>query len=154
MNWQVQKWPFLLGFLCRKRVLACSRNGLFNFRLLFVPANSLEIVQQIRDFRGDCLNFSLFIKKRSRPLFSGKLFAWTLLRLPELPIQKRYIWTSFQTSRKRFRKLQKAIWITVMNEIFKFPPHLDPFGQENYLYEFSSGHRNYPFQKWYIRTSS
>ena len=35
---------FLLGFLCRKRVLACSRNGLFNFRLLFAPANCLEIV--------------------------------------------------------------------------------------------------------------
>ena len=34
MNWQVQKWAFLSVFLCRKR-----------------------------DFRGDCLNFWLFIKK-------------------------------------------------------------------------------------------
>ena len=29
-------------FLCRKRVLACSCSGLFNFRLLFDPENSLE----------------------------------------------------------------------------------------------------------------
>ena len=29
-------------------------------------------------------------------------------------------------------KLQEAIWLTVINEIVKFPPHLDPFGQENY----------------------
>ena len=28
-----------------------------HFRLLFAPANCLEIVQQIRDFRSDCLNF-------------------------------------------------------------------------------------------------
>ena len=46
-----------LRFRMRKRVLACSRSGLFNFRLLFAPANCLEIVSQIRDFRGDCLNF-------------------------------------------------------------------------------------------------
>ena len=42
-------------------------------------------------------------------------------------------WTSFQTSRKRFRKLQEAMWLTVINEIFKFLSHLDPFGQEDYL---------------------
>ena len=29
------KEAFLLGFLCRKRVLARSPSGLFNFRLLF-----------------------------------------------------------------------------------------------------------------------
>ena len=46
----------LLGLQCRKRALACPRSGLFNFRLLFAPANCSEIVQQIRDFRGDCLN--------------------------------------------------------------------------------------------------
>ena len=51
------KVSIFLGFLCRKRVLACSRSGLFNFRLLFAPANFLEIVYQITDFRGDCLNF-------------------------------------------------------------------------------------------------
>ena len=63
LNWQVQKCPFLLGFLCRKRVLVCSRSGLFNFPLLFAPANCSEIVLKIRDFRGDCLNIWLFIKK-------------------------------------------------------------------------------------------
>ena len=36
-----------------------------------------------------------------------------------------------------------------MDEIFKFPPHLDPFGQVNYLYELSSGYSNDPIQKWY-----
>ena len=33
-----------------KRVLACSLSGLFNFCVLFAPANYLEIVQQIRIF--------------------------------------------------------------------------------------------------------
>ena len=36
------------------------------------------------------------------------------------------------------------------NEIFKFPPHLDSFGQENYLFEISSGYPNYSTQKLYI----
>ena len=39
------------------------------------------------------------------------------------------------------------------NEIFNFPPHLDRFGQENYLSELSSGYSSYPTQKWYICTS-
>ena len=46
-----------LRFPMQKKGLAYSHNGLFNFRLLFAPANCFEIVQQIRDFRGDCLNF-------------------------------------------------------------------------------------------------
>ena len=46
-----------LRFPMQKIVLAYCRGGLFNFRLLFAPANCLENVQQIRDFRGDCLNF-------------------------------------------------------------------------------------------------
>ena len=33
-----------LRFTMQKRVLACSRSGLFNFRLLFAPANCLETV--------------------------------------------------------------------------------------------------------------
>ena len=41
---KVQKCIFLLGFLCRKRFLACYRSGLFNFHLLFAPVNCLEIV--------------------------------------------------------------------------------------------------------------
>ena len=43
------------------------------------------------------------------------------------PIQKLYIWVSFQTSRKRFCKLQEAIWLTVINKIFKISPHFDLF---------------------------
>ena len=68
-------------------------------------------------------------------------------------IQKWYTWAGFQASRKRFRKLQEAIWLTVINEIFKFPPHFDPFGYVNYLYELSLGYPNYPTQKWYIWAS-
>ena len=47
----------------------------------------------------------------------------------------------------KFRKLQEAIWLTVINEIFKCPPHLDPFGYVNYLYELSSGYPHSPTQK-------
>ena len=72
---------------------------------------------------------------------------------PKDPTQKWYIWASFQTSRKRFRKLQEAIWLTVINEIFKFPPRLGPFCQINYLSELFSGYPSYPIQKWYIWAS-
>ena len=47
----------------------------------------------------------------------------------------------------KFCKLQEAIWVTVINEIFKFPPHFEPFGYVNYLYELSLGYPNYPTQK-------
>ena len=60
---------------------------------------------------------------------------------PNYPIQKWYISASFQVSRKGFRKLQKAIWLTAINEIFKFPPHLRPFCQISYLFELFSGHQ-------------
>ena len=50
------------------------------------------------------------------------------------PIQKWNIWASFKTSRKRFRELQVAIWLIVIDEIFKFSPHINPFGQVNYLH--------------------
>ena len=72
---------------------------------------------------------------------------------PSYPIQKWYIWASFQTSRKRFRKLQEAIWLTVINEIFKFPPRLGPYCEINYLSELSLDYPSYPIQKWYIWTS-
>ena len=72
---------------------------------------------------------------------------------PKDPTQKWYIWASFQTCRKRFRKLQGAIWLTVINEIFKFPPRLGPFCQINYLSELFSGYPSYPIQKWYIWAS-
>ena len=42
-----------------------------------------------------------------------------------------------QTS--RFHKLQEALWLTVINEIFKFPLHFNVFGYENYLDELSLG---------------
>ena len=69
---------------------------------------------------------------------------------PSYPIQKWYIWASFHTSRKRFHKLQEAIWLTVINEIFKIPPHFDLFCQVNYLYKLFSGYPKDPTQKWYI----
>ena len=55
------------------------------------------------------------------------------------PKYPKMIWASFQTSKKRFRKLQEAIRLTVINEIFKFPPRFDRFCQVNYFYELSSG---------------
>ena len=53
----------------------------------------------------------------------------------------------------KFRKLQEAIWLTIINEIFKFPSHFDPFGYVNYLHVLSLGYPNYPTQIWYIWTS-
>ena len=47
----------------------------------------------------------------------------------------------------RFRKLQEAIWQTVINEIFQLLSHFDPFCYENYLDELSLGYPNYPTQK-------
>ena len=32
----------------------------------------------------------------------------------------------------KFRKLQEVIWLTVINEIFKFPPHFEPVSYVNY----------------------
>ena len=72
---------------------------------------------------------------------------------PSYPIQKWYIWASLQTSKKRFHKLQKALWLTVINEIFEVPPHFDPFCKVNYLYELSPGYPKNPVQKWNIWTS-
>ena len=69
------------------------------------------------------------------------------------PIQKWYIWASFQTSRKKFNKLQEAIWPTVINEVFQLPPRLVPFCQINCLFEFSLDYPSYPIQK-YIWASS
>ena len=72
---------------------------------------------------------------------------------PKDPTQKWYIWPSFQTSRKRFRKLQEAILLTVINEIFKAPPHFDLFFQVNCLYKLSSGYPKDTTQNWYIWAS-
>ena len=75
------------------------------------------------------------------------------LSQPNYPTEKCNIWASFQTSRKRIRKLQEAIWLTVTDEIFKFSRHFYPFGYENYLDELSLGEPNYPTQKWNIWAS-
>ena len=68
------------------------------------------------------------------------------IRFPE----KSWISRNWLRQGPKFRKLQEAIWLTVINEIFKCPPHFDPFCQVNYLYELSSGYPKYPTQKWYI----
>ena len=41
----------------------------------------------------------------------------------------------------------------MINEIFKFPPHFDPFCQINYLFELFSGYQSNPIQKLYICAS-
>ena len=51
----------------------------------------------------------------------------------------RYNWTRFHTSKKRFRKFQEAILLTVLNKIFELPLFLDHFCLINYLCEISSG---------------
>ena len=72
------------------------------------------------------------------------------LGYPKDLIQKSYIWASFLTSRKRFCKLQEAIWPTVINKIFKSPPRLGRFCQINYLLELSLDYLSYPIQNWCI----
>ena len=72
---------------------------------------------------------------------------------PKYPTQKWHIWASFQTSKKRFRKLQEAIWLTVINEIFKLPQRLGPFCQINYLFKLFSSYPSYLIQKWYTWAS-
>ena len=52
-----------------------------------------------------------------------------------------------------FANYKKPHGLTVINEIFKFPPHSDLFCQIDYLYELSSGYANYPIQKWCIWSS-
>ena len=61
---------------------------------------------------------------------------------PNYPTQKWSIWASFQTSRNGFRRLQEAISLTIINEIFKLTQYLDFFGQVNYLHALSSGYPN------------
>lgn len=46
---------------------------------------------------------------------------------PNYLIKKWCIWARFQISRKKFRKLHEAIWPTLINKIYNFPPQIDPF---------------------------
>ena len=52
-----------------------------------------------------------------------------------------------QLKERDFFKLQEAIWVTVINKIFKFPSHLDPFCQIDYLCDLSSSYSFYSIQK-------
>ena len=54
------------------------------------------------------------------------------------------------TQGPKIRKLQEAIWLTAINEFFKFLPRLGLFCQVKYLLELFSGYLRYPIQKWYI----
>ena len=47
----------------------------------------------------------------------------------------------------KIRKLQEDIWLTVIIESFKFPPHFDLFCQINYFYELPLSYTNCPTQK-------
>ena len=53
--------------------------------------------------------------------------------LPELTNSKVKHLASFKTFRMRFCKLHEAIWLPVIDKIFKFSPHFYPFEQVNYL---------------------
>ena len=44
------------------------------------------------------------------------------------------------TQGPKFHKSKEVIWLTVINEIFKFPSYFDPFSQVNYLYELLSSY--------------
>ena len=61
--------------------------------------------------------------------------------------EKERILQNRQRQGPKFRKLQEAIWLTVIKKIFKFSPYLDPFSQENYLHKLSLSSVNYPIQK-------
>ena len=69
------------------------------------------------------------------------------LDYPNYRIQKWYTWTDFQASRARFSELQEPIWLTVINEICKFQPHLELFFQMSRFFELSWVHPNYVILK-------
>ena len=75
--------------------------------------------------------------------FSRKRGATKSLKFCE---KSRISWNR-QKQGQKFCKLQEVISLTVINEIFKFLSHLDPFGQENYLWKLSSGYPSNPTQK-------
>ena len=67
--------------------------------------------------------------------------------------RKRWISRNRLKQGPKFLKLQEAICLTVVDEIFKFPRHLDLFSQVNYLCELLSGYPSHSIQKWYIWAS-
>ena len=59
----------------------------------------------------------------------------TLINLQDLAKKLDFAKSTERTS--EFFKLQEAIWLPAINEIFKIPPHLDSFYQINVLFELS-----------------
>ena len=148
--------------------ISCCSPG--KYQLNHCCSNRLIVINEIRQISRKKLDFAKFCKLQEAIWLTviNEIFKFPLhfepfdyanylyelsLGYPNYPTQKWYIWAGFQTSRKRFRKLQEAIWLTVINEIFKFPPHFDLFCQVNCLYELSSGYPKEPTQKWYICAS-
>ena len=120
----------------QSQIFSCKTCGVlqsFSFiqDYLLTPGQLLSDFQQhfwrycFRQIFRKKLDFAIFSESRSEISLglSNELFSG----YPSYPIQKWYIWASFQTSRKRFRKLQEAIWLTVINEIFIFYHISTPF---------------------------
>ena len=42
--------------------------------------------------------------------------------------RKKFDFAKLTKTWSEFRKLQEPIWLTVINKIFKVPPHFNPFG--------------------------
>ena len=97
-----------------------------------------------------CTLFSLDIRKKIFRIFEK---AYCHLRKSVRFRKKNRISRNWLGEGPKFCKLQEAIWLTVINEIFKFPPHFEPSFQVIYLYELSSGYPKYPTQKGYIWAS-
>ena len=60
--------------------------------------------------------------------------------------EKSWILWDLQRQDPKFCKLQEAIGLIVIDEIFKFPPLLGHFCQINCLFELSLGYPNHPIQ--------
>ena len=70
-----------LRFHMQKKGFSLYSQWIVKFSSLVHPANWLEIVRHIRDFRSHCLNFWLFIKKRcSRIIRSPMLYKTGVLK--------------------------------------------------------------------------
>ena len=68
-------------------------------------------------------------------LFSYYLFYKWLIVINEI-CEKKLDFVKLTETRSEI----SGIWLTVINEIFKFPPRLGPFCQINYLFEIFSGY--------------
>ena len=135
-NYSIQKW--------------FNRTRFQTFRKRFCKLQETKwptVIDKICRVRTEYKIFTI-----SRPLLLNKLFVWINFSLPEIPHSEMIHLSRFQFLREYPKcKLQDdAIWLTVINEIFKFPSHLDHFFQIKYLFELSWGCPDYPIQTWYI----